>query len=231
VSLKFPHVEHRTGRRFNTEAATHPEVIRAATEPLPDIGHYRVQETTGSRSCGQVQDDELFCGPDHIDKPLGDFEPGDNIYCTCQRQNLHVGRRPAAFVLEARDFGERALHCFACDTTKWIVGVYNPDLAECKVTIMSEAPQMDCEIFVGDFQVQDVYRFKLYILDAPCGAGKTFYLALCVKYTQGTVLVPTFRRVSSSGSRSGSRSISRARSRIRPFANTCSSVFSVCNSP
>jgi hypothetical protein len=200
VTVKHPYVEDRHGARIITEDAAHPDVVRAATLPLPNIANYRVADTNASRRCGQVLDDKLFMGPDGTEKPLGDYGPGDNIYCTCQRTNLHVGRRPAAFVLEAKNFGEQALHCFACDTTKWIVGVFNPELAECKVVIMGEEPQMNTRIG-GDFSVRDVYKYKLYILDGPMGAGKTFYLALCVKYEHypgATVCVPTFRRVSNS---------------------------------
>jgi hypothetical protein len=142
LEVNHPYVEERVGTRIGTGVATHPEVIRAATEPLPEMEHFRNDDTNASKACGQVLNSLFFRGPDFIDRPLREYEAGDNLYCSCQRRLGLAGRRPAAFVLEAREFGERALHCFRCDRTRWIVGVYDPTLAECNTLLPNATSSM-----------------------------------------------------------------------------------------
>ena len=122
-----------------------------------------------------VDDDEsFFCAARH-EKKLRYFSSGDNLFHNCAQEDGTTGV-PSAFVLDSKSVdGQCILHCFACWQTYFILPTHDPVMYNCTV----EINQQYQDGRAGKYQMDHVMVAgrKLTVLDAPCGAGKTYNVA------------------------------------------------------
>lgn len=119
-----------------------------------------------------VDDCETFLDANATERKLSECCEGENLFHNCAAEGGTSGV-PSAFVVPGRSGdGQPLLHCFACETTYFILPTHSPPLYECNFKLTADYPKKP-EIH----QVMMESR-KMTVLDIVCGGGKTHIASL-----------------------------------------------------
>jgi hypothetical protein len=166
-----PWIELRTGVRLGSiEEPARTRRIATGLAPDPHL----LNSVTVKRVLGT----KTYYDPTREARPIADYKIGENLYDDCNEESGTAGV-PSAFIFKGKRSGEPIMHCFACNNTYFIERTYHPLMYEFKEELFG----------VGHLIIDPLMlsRSATVVIDAPCGAGKTYNVSNWLKAVSAAI--------------------------------------------
>ncbi|KAG7367604.1 origin of replication binding protein [Nitzschia inconspicua] len=177
-SIVNPYIEDREGVRLfnyrNRGRGAVPTLVQL--EDITERANANLLKTT------VIDDDATFrSGVDYEYRPLREYAIGDTLFHDCSEEMEGAGLdgRPSAFMIRGRREGSPLVWCFACSTGHFVLETYTSTRYRFHEESCHTLPYRDANGVINKMPnicTREMSRRKLSVIDAPCGAGKTYQM-------------------------------------------------------